>query len=92
MLDMSEVYDLVYPVRTKWNSFGLQLKMNYDDLTAIKKECREDPEECLKELLSRWLKRADPKPTWKALVKALKSKTVGFGGLAQEVKRKYDQV
>lgn len=84
---LAEIFGKIYEVRTKWNNFGLALGMDYNDLAAVKIECRDILDECLKELLARWLKKSRPRPTWKALIEALKSKTVGFEELAEKMTR-----
>ena len=86
--DLAKVYDAIYSVRSKWDNLGLQLGILGTDIDAVKRECRGDVGECLHKLLSMWLKKADPKPTWKTLIIALKSKTVGFGSLAEELECK----
>ena len=75
-------------VRSKWDDLGLQLGILITDIDAVRRECRGNVEECFKKLLSMWLKRADPKPTWKALINALKSKIVGFESLAEKLECK----
>ena len=40
-------------------------------------------------MLKQWLKRATPKPTWRALVDALRRDAVGEGQLAEELGVKY---
>ena len=59
--------------------------MNPHDLDTIRADYRDKPDECFRELLSRWLKN-DSKPTWPVLVSALKSPTVGFEMLSEQVK------
>ena len=63
--------------------------MHHSDLAVIKQRHREDPHECLEDLLAGWLKRSNPKPTWEAVVKALESRIVGLGQLAESIKEKY---
>ncbi len=59
------------------------------DLDAIKQRNKDDPDECFTDLLRSWLKQAHPKPTWKAVVDALRSRTVGFEQLAESITKKY---
>ena len=86
--DLAKVYDEIYMVRSKWDSLGLQLGILGTDIDAVRRECRGNVEECLQKILSMWLKRANPKATWKALITALKSNTVGFEQLAEELEYK----
>ena len=76
--DLPTVFRELYDVRSKWHSFGLELKVKHSDLEAIKEKYRGDPAECFKALLSMWL-REDPKPTHATLASALNSPTVGYG-------------
>lgn len=84
--DLAKVYRAIHRVCTRWEDLGLELGILYNDIKRIEQEYRGNLEKCLKELLSIWLKRADPKPTWKTLIKALN--TVGFGQLAEELEYK----
>ena len=63
--------------------------MNPDDLDAIKMKHNNDPDQCLTDLLTTWLRNLDPKPTWESLASALKSKTVGYEQLSEDVWQKY---
>ena len=83
------MFEELFCARTKWYNIGLQLKMNSSDLDAINLQHRENPDPCFRELLSIWLRREDPKPTWAALASALKSQTVGFQQLSKEVYEKH---
>ena len=87
--DLKEVYEELYDARTKWHNIGLSLKMNPNDLDAIKMKHKDDPGECFRELLSTWLKQANPKPMWADLVTALKSPTVKYEQLSENVQKKY---
>ena len=86
--DLAEVLREVYDARTKWYNIGLELKINPADLDAIRFQYRDNPDECFRELLSRWLRQGDPKPTWVVLANALESPTVGFGCLSKELYQK----
>ena len=87
--DLQTVFRELYDARTKWNSIGLELGMSYSDLQAIKQRNRDDPDECFKDLLSRWLNQVNPKPTWEALVGTLESQVVGHEQLAETVRGRY---
>ena len=47
--------------------------------------------ECLLKLLTVWLERTSPPPTWNILIEALESPPVGEGHLAQQLRDKYCQ-
>lgn len=63
---------------------GLELGMNKVDLDCIKTKCRGNPDDCFREMLSKWLLGRGA--TWNAVVSALNSRVVGFGQLAEELK------
>ena len=65
---------------------GLNLKIPTDKLKNIKSLY--DNREQLLYVIMEFLKRVDPKPTWWAIVDALKSPTVGMPKLAEEIEAK----
>ena len=73
--DIRDVRDLLYPVRRKWYSIGIELKLEIGELDTIK-VIYSDPGDCLTELLKIWLKSINPPPTWWALGDALNTKAV----------------
>ena len=78
-------------VCAKWEYIGMELKVNRGELDAIKKDNPGSSKDCLKCMLSAWLKSANPRPSWEALADALKSSLVGEERLSEEVKVKYCQ-
>ena len=46
---------------------------------------RGDIGDCFRAMLSQWLKRTLPRPTWNALAEALRSRSVGLSHLAEEI-------
>ena len=87
--DLLIVLKTLREIRAKWHNFGLELRISPDDLEAIKIRSN-DPEECFKEMLSIWLKRENPKPTWSTLVNALRSPMVGYEQLAETVRLEHN--
>ena len=81
------MFEELYDARTKWQNIGLGLNMKPTDLEAIGMKHKNDPGECFRELLSTWLKQANP--MWATLVEALKSPTVGFEQLSETVQEKH---
>ena len=75
--DLGNIVEQLWDVRSRWFSLGLQLQFNYGDLEAIKKDKRECSE-CFTELLNKWLKVSNPAPTWKSMINALNSRSVGI--------------
>ncbi len=86
--DLRMVYKALYRVRMKWRAIGRELDLdlyvlsNIEDQYAIKGNDR-----CLEEMLSAWLKRLTPRPTWQSLVAALQDETVGEEGVAADLEQ-----
>ena len=79
---MIELLEKLYSVRAKWYNLGLGLGISCDDLDAIKKDCKEDTGDCLREVLKIWLSK---NPLKSDLIEALESKTVRGNRLAVEL-------
>ena len=86
--DLGTVLQEAYEARNKWYDIGLGLKVSVATLDGIKSQS-DDPKDCLRETLKPWLKGTDPKPTWRALVEALKSCIVEEHQLAKRLEAKY---
>jgi len=89
--DLITVLEKIHTASTKWCNIGLQLRVPKNTLDSLKVQFT-DPRECLRELLNEWLKQIDPTPTWKALIDALNSPTVGEGQLAEGLRTQYCQL
>jgi hypothetical protein len=70
-------------------NIGLGLNLGMSDLDAIKEKYRGDPDKCFLEMLSQWLKKVDPRPTWSAMIAALEKPDVGYQYLAENLKKKF---
>ena len=81
--DVGDVYEAVYSVRPRSYNFGLTLKLSPADLDAIRIKYREDPSDCLREMLKTRLK-LEHKLTWGEVIKALRKPTVGQHKLADQ--------
>ena len=84
--DLKDVKDAIWDARSKWNDIGLQLSIRKPDLDAIHEDCR-DVQQCLTEMLTLWLKRANPPPTWESMANALKQPSVEWQQLAEEIEK-----
>ena len=67
----------------------MQLLLNADTLDNIRSTCGSSTQDCLLEVLKKWLRRVNPYPTWKAIVDALKSIVVGEEKLAHKLEDEY---
>ena len=61
--------------------------MKTSHLKVIRNDYHDEADLCLTEMLTDWLKRMNPPPTWEALVDALKSQTVGYEQLADTIEK-----
>ena len=72
----------------KWYNIGLGLKVSVSTLDSIRERWDDDSDR-LREVYKPWLKGVDPLPTWKALIEALRNRSVGEGKLADQLETKY---
>lgn len=84
-----DVYEELVDISYKWYDLGLQLKLTEGELKNIKGANPEDPQHCMREMLSTWLRQVDPRPTWQVLCTALRRRTVGKKELASTIEAKY---
>ena len=77
---------------TCYVNLGLYLGLLNPTIKAVKSRCRDDSESCLRECLVRWLEKADEVeekggPTWYALIKALRSRSINQVAVADAIDR-----
>ena len=70
-----EVLNLMWDYRSRWKFVGIELGIDVSTLDAIDKDYRK-ADDCLTELITKWLRRTNPKPTRSAIAKALESQSV----------------
>ena len=75
-------------IKEKWREFGLGLNLRSNQLEAIG-STSSHPLECLYKVVSEWLNRSDPLPTWDALVAVLRTQLVGEKELADTLHEKF---
>jgi len=86
--DLVTVLNEIYEARVRAHFVGLNLKIPTDVLESIKTRYDDDGER-LYYVIMEFLKRLDPKPTWRAIVDALKSPTVNMAKLAEKIEAKF---
>lgn len=67
---MDELLDNVST--TKWFRLGLKLGLTQDELEIIESDRRLDASEALMKVLREWLRQSE-KPTWRAVVQAMRA-------------------
>ena len=78
----------LHQVSHKWYFLGVQLEISVGTLKRIELENRQITK-CLLEMLTVWLQRTNPSPTWNALIEALESSPVDERPLAQQLRDKF---
>ena len=87
-MDINSLWDVMtelYDVRTKWKLIGLGLRLPPPELDAISG----DHLNCLQNVLTKWLNRIDPLPTWDALIAVLRSRLVAEEKIAKELEKRF---
>lgn len=87
MDDLRDVLEEVSDVASQWYHLGLQLKLRTGTLNSIRAEFYSSNHQ-LREMLKTWLSTSD-NTSWKTLVDALKSRSVGASQLASVLETKY---
>ena len=82
-LNLRTVRRVLWDAKCMWYNLGLELGLDESTLNAIKINCREQVEDCFREMLSKWLQSVTP--SWNALVKALRDPTVNFPHIADRI-------
>ena len=82
--DLRKVYKAAWDARTKWYNVGLELDIDSATLDSIKAN-NDNVEDRFRAMLTTWLRAVNPRPTLAALAEALRSPTVGYGHLAEQI-------
>ena len=85
--DLGCVLEGVVDAAAQWYNLGLKLKVRTGRLNSIRTEFN-TPEDQLREMLNAWLTTGD-NPSWKTLIDALRSRTVGGSQLAAVLEAEY---
>ena len=83
--DLKTVRDALYEARSKWEDIGIELGLGKNDTDAIKREKSNNVGDCFREMLSTYLKRDNPEPSWSSIIAALRARAVGESQLAQDL-------
>ena len=85
-LSIGTLQNELQDVCPKWFTFGIQLGIKIGTLQCIEQNWCTDVTRCLVELLIVWLKG---NPSWKDIVKALRSNAMGEQSLADGIEGNY---
>ena len=58
IVDHFEVMDAVHDVASRWKSLGAALRLPHPVLDRIQKEHRDDPRDCLEDVVTEWLNQS----------------------------------
>ena len=86
--DLVTILNEIYEARVRAHFVGLNLKVPTDVLESIRTRFDDDGDR-LYYVIMEFLKQIDPKPTWRAIVDALKSPTVNMAKLAETIEAKF---
>ena len=70
---LKQAFKMLLPLSDHWKNIGLLLDLKNESIRKIDTECRGIPDDCLREMLSLWLKQIDPRPTRKTLIEAVET-------------------
>ncbi len=84
--NLTEVYESVLNVATKWYDLGLSLQISVDKLKGIKSHCSDD-QSCLREMLTHWL-QTSRSCTWIDIYNGLTSDAVQRMDIARSIRVK----
>ena len=82
--DLRSVRRATWDARSKWYDVGLELGIDPGTLDSIKAN-NDAVESRFTAVLLAWLRTVNPRPTLAALAEALRSPTVGYGHLAEQI-------
>ena len=85
--DLGLLLEELLDVQTKWYNLGLQLNLRVKVLDRIRDQFS-NHRDWLLEMLKTWLRSAD-NTSWKTLIDALRSRSVGESQLADHLEAKY---
>ena len=86
--DFKDVLRVLLDKAAKWYTIGLHLDLSPGALDTIKADCS-GAEECLTKAIRKWHSNANPRPTWRALIDALKTHAVSESVLAGQLEGRY---
>ncbi len=85
--DLCVLQDELYITQNRWYNLGLQLGLMPDELDTIEAQCRGDMSDCFREVLKNYLQTTTP--SWRAVIEALRSRTIDQPMLAKKLDQKY---
>ena len=82
--DAAAVLEALLPAQTQSYLLGMELKLEIHEIEAIHEKYL-DPRDRLLHIILAFLRRAEPRPTWRVIVDALRSPAINLTALAERV-------
>ena len=86
--DAIHILEEILEAKNQSRYLGLKLNIPEHDVTGIHQRYS-DPKDCLYYILVEFLKRLDPRPTWKVIIAAIKSPAVNLPQLAMKLETRH---
>ncbi|XP_064385325.1 uncharacterized protein LOC135334177 isoform X4 [Halichondria panicea] len=83
----ADVKEVIKEIRSDWYSLAIELDIDYATRKSLEKDYRW-VEPCFEAMLTHWVKRSSPPPSWCALIRALESPAIARGDIATTIKTK----
>lgn len=84
---LRELVEELHGVKKRWYHIGLQLKVSDEALDGIDAECNDNHVDALLRMLKEWRRQGET--SWTAVVKALRSRSVGEHLLAKNLEERF---
>ena len=82
--NLNGIQNSIWAGRVEWENIGLNLGIEYSTLEVIKSNNPQNVDRCFREMLAKWLQLGH-ETTLNCLICALRSPSVGFEHLADEL-------
>ena len=84
--NLPKVQRAVWEARAKWYNIGLELNIDPGTLDTINRKFNSDNiDDRFRDMLATWLRMVQPRPSLSLLAQALRSPTVGYTDLAEQI-------
>ena len=79
-------YSVLYCMQKMFRETRLTMYLVYYSLSIqVIKQDNDDTDSCFTALLTHWLSRPNPPPTWSVLIAAIKSRPIGYVDVANQI-------
>ena len=87
--DVPKIVEMLLDIQHKARILGLVLKLPRETVVSIQNNS--DQMDHLFDVIDEFVKLKEPRPTWRVIVKALRSPIIGVQRLADMIERKYEE-